>query len=95
MLRNFCCVLIISLFTTGIIKGQPDPVLTRGPENGHLIMAGDHLEGLSFIENVAIYDHSRWSAERDTTYQMPADSKEFYLLRRGQRYDMHTRTVIK
>ncbi len=288
MLRIFCNILIICLFTTGIIKGQPDPILTRGPENGHLIiaggnlhdtsvfnlfirlaggpeasvviiptaaddsffdedsamirlerryhrlgfknitilhtrdpgeamtksfaepittargvwfpggrqwrladsylntlthrelnnllsrggviggssagatiqgsflargdtqantiMAGDHLEGLSFIENVAIdqhllarnrhfdmfeilelypdllgigldentaihvtgdtfevigrsyvaiYDQSRWSAERDTIYQMPADSKEFYFLRRGQRYDMRTRTVIR
>ena len=288
MLRIFCNILIICLFTTGIIKGQPDPILTRGPENGHLIiaggnlhdtsvfnlfirlaggpeasvviiptaaddsffdedsamirlerryhrlgfknitilhtrdpgeamtksfaepittargvwfpggrqwrladsylntlthrelnnllsrggviggssagatiqgsflargdtqantiMAGDHLEGLSLIENVAIdqhllarnrhfdmfeilelypdllgigldentaihvtgdtfevigrsyvaiYDQSRWSAERDTIYQMPADSKEFYFLRRGQRYDMRTRTVIR
>ena len=120
--------------------------LARGDTQANTIMAGDHLEGLSLIENVAIdqhllarnrhfdmfeilelypdllgigldentaihvtgdtfevigrsyvaiYDQSRWSAERDTIYQMPADSKEFYFLRRGQRYDMRTRTVIR
>ena len=120
--------------------------LARGDTRANTIMAGDHLKGVSFIENVAIdqhllarnrhfdmfeilelypdllgigldentaihvtgdtfevigrsyvaiYDRSRWSAERDTTYQMPADSKEFYFLRRGQRYDMRTRTVIR
>lgn len=120
--------------------------LARGDTRANTIMAGDHLEGLSFIENVAIdqhllarnrhfdmfeilelypdllgigldentaihvtgdtfevigksyvaiYDHSRWSAERDTTYQIPADSKEFYFLQRGQHYDMRTRTVIR
>jgi cyanophycinase len=120
--------------------------LARGDTRANTIMAGDHLQGLSFIENVAIdqhllarnrhfdmfeilelypdllgigldentaihvmgdtfevigksyvaiYDRSRWSAERDTTYLMPADSKEFYFLRRGQRYDMRTRTVIR
>jgi cyanophycinase len=120
--------------------------LARGDTRANTIMAGDHLQGLSFIENVAIdqhllarnrhfdmfeilelypdllgigldentaihvtgdtfevigksyvaiYDRSRWSAERDTTYRMPADSKEFYFLKRGQRYDMRTRTVIR
>ena len=120
--------------------------LARGDTRANTIMAGDHLEGLSFIVNVAIdqhllarnrhfdmfeilelypdllgigldentaihvrgdtfevigqsyvaiYDCSRWSAERDTTYRLPADSKEFYFLRRGQRYDMRHRKVIK
>lgn len=120
--------------------------LARGDTRANTIMAGDHLEGLSFIQNVAIdqhllarnrhfdmfeilefypgllgigldentaihvkgntfkvmgqsyvaiYDRSRWSAERDTTYQLPADSKEFYFLRRGQRYDMRNRTMLR
>lgn len=120
--------------------------LARGDSRTNTIMAGDHLEGLSFIGNVAIdqhllarnrhfdmfeilelypdllgigldentaihvagdtfevigksyvaiYDRSRWSAERDTTYQMPTDAKEFYFLRKGQRYDMLNRTVIR
>ncbi len=116
MLRNLHYILIFSLFITGIINGQLDPLLTIGPENGHLIiagatiqgsflargdtrantiMAGDHLEGLSFINNVAIYDRCRWSAERDTTYLLPAGSEEFYFLIKGQRYDMRHRTVIR
>ena len=120
--------------------------LARGDTRANTIMAGDHRVGLSFIENVAIdqhllarnrhfdmfeilhlhpdllgigldentaihvtgdsfevigqsyvaiYDRSRWSAERDTTYQLPIDSKEFYFLRRGQRYDMRRRTIIR
>jgi len=120
--------------------------LARGDTQANTIMAGDHLEGLSFIENVAIdqhllarnrhfdmfeildlypellgigldentaihvrgdtfevigqsyvaiYDNSRWSAERDTTYQRPAESKEFYFLKRGQKYDMRNRKVIR
>jgi cyanophycinase len=120
--------------------------LARGDTRANTIMAGNHLEGLSFINNVAIdqhllarnrhfdmfeildlypdllgigldentaihvtgdtfevigksyvaiYDRCRWSAERDTTYQLPAGAEEFYFLRRGQRYDMRNRTVIR
>ena len=120
--------------------------LARGDSRANTIMAGDHRVGLAFIENVAIdqhllarnrhfdmfeildlhpdllgigldentaihvtgdsfdvigqsyvaiYDRSRWSAERDTTYQLPANSKQFYFLRRGQRYDMRRRTIIR
>jgi cyanophycinase len=120
--------------------------LARGDTRANTIMAGDHLDGLSFIKNVAIdqhllarnrhydmfeilelypdllgigldentaihvtgdifevigksyvaiYDRSRWSAERDTTYRLPAGSKEFYFLKRGQRYDMRNRTLCK
>ncbi len=120
--------------------------LARGDTRANTIMAGDHRVGLSFIENVAIdqhllarnrhfdmfeildlhpdllgigldentaihvtgdsfevigqsyvaiYDRSRWSAERDTIYQLPTNSKQFYFLRRGQRYDMRRRTIIR
>lgn len=120
--------------------------LARGDTRANTIMAGDHRVGLSFIENVAIdqhllarnrqfdmfeildlnpdllgigldentaihvsgdifkvigqsyvaiYDRSRWSAERDTTYQLPKNSRQFYFLRRGQRYDMRRRTIIR
>ena len=120
--------------------------LARGDTRANTIMAGDHVEGLAFIQNVAIdqhllarnrhfdmfeilehcpgllgigldentaihvtgntfrvigqsyvaiYDRSRWSAERDTTYQLPGDSKEFYFLRRGQKYDMRNRAILR
>jgi hypothetical protein len=39
-------ILIISLFTTGISTGQVAPMLTVGPENGHLIIAGDLQRGI-------------------------------------------------
>ncbi len=119
--------------------------LARGDTEKHPIMAGDHLEGLSFISNiaidqhllarnrqfdmfeilaeypdllgigleentgiivqkdtfevvgasyVAIYDGTRWSAERDTVYQLHKGSKEFYFLGAGEKYDMKNRTVI-
>lgn len=120
--------------------------LARGDTRANTIMAGDHIEGLSFINNVAIdqhllarnrhfdmfeildlypdllgigldentaihvtgdtfevigksyvaiYDRCRWSAERDTSYQLPAGVEEFYFLLKGQRYDMRNRTVIR
>lgn len=43
---------------------------------------------------VAVYDGTRWSAERDTIYQLPKNSKEFYLLGVGQKYDLINRRVI-
>jgi len=43
---------------------------------------------------IAIYDGTRWSAERDTIYKLPSGSKEFYLLREGNRYDLLERKII-
>lgn len=119
--------------------------LARGDTEKNTIMVGDHLEGLSFISNiaidqhllarnrqfdmfeilrkypyllgigleentgiivkkdtfevvgvsyVAIYDGTRWSAEKDTVYQLPMGSKEFYFLGAGEKYDLKNRAVI-
>ena len=119
--------------------------LARGDTRANTIMVGDHIEGLSFVKNVAIdqhlmarnrqfdmfeilerypdllgigldentaihvhgnefevigksyvaiFDGTRWSAERDTVYQLPPGSQQFYLLRKGQKYDMKKRKVI-
>jgi cyanophycinase len=43
---------------------------------------------------VAMYDGTRWSAERDTIYQLPKGSREFYLLKEGNEYDLKERKVI-
>jgi cyanophycinase len=43
---------------------------------------------------VAIYDGSRWSAERDTIYQLPKGSREFYMLKAGDEYDLKKRKVV-
>ena len=124
MLKTFCYFLIISLLTTGIIKGQQTPAPTSGPERWSFLARNRHFDmfeilelyadllGIGLDENtaihvtsdtfevvgqsyVAIYDRSLWSAERNTTYQMPADSKKFNFLHRGQRYDMRNRKVIR
>ena len=43
---------------------------------------------------VAIYDGTRWSSERDTIYQLPKGSKEFYFLKAGDEYDLAKKKVI-
>ena len=120
--------------------------LVRGDTRSNTIMMGDHEQGLSFIEHVAIdqhllarnrhfdmfeilrekpqllgigldentgivveqdsfrvvgesyvaiYDGTRWSAERDTVYQLTGDQQQFYFLHKGQRYDMKQRKVLR
>ena len=44
---------------------------------------------------VCIYDGTRWSAERDTIYQLPKGSREFYMLQVGDEYDLKRRKVIQ
>lgn len=62
-------------------------------ENTGIIVEGDQFEviGESYV---AIYDRTRWSAERDTVYQLPEGSHDFYLLKEGQKYDLAKRRVI-
>lgn len=43
---------------------------------------------------VAIIDGTRWSNERDTIYQLPKYSKEFYFLKSGDQYDLRRRKVL-
>jgi cyanophycinase len=120
--------------------------LARGDTWTNTVLAGDHVEGLAFIKNVAIdqhllarnrqfdmfeilsiypdllgigldentaihvhgnefevlgesyvaiYDGTRWSAERDTVYVLPRVSEQFYFLRKPQRYNMKERKVIR
>lgn len=43
---------------------------------------------------VAIYDGTRWSEERDTIYELPSGSREYYWLKSGDEYNLKTRSVI-
>ena len=43
---------------------------------------------------VAIYDGTRWSAERQEIYQLPRGSREFYFLKDGDEYDLTKRRVV-
>jgi cyanophycinase len=62
-------------------------------EKTGIIVQGDKFRvvGKSFV---AIYDGTRWSKERDTIYQLPEKSREFYLLKAGDEYNLKTRSVI-
>jgi len=76
-----------------ILEKKPELLGIGLDENTGIIVKGDLFTvfGNSYV---AVYDGTRWSAERDTTYQLPAGSKEFYLLREGDRYDMLHRKII-
>lgn len=43
---------------------------------------------------VSIYDGTRWSAERDTIYELPTNVEQFYLLEANLEYDITKRKVI-
>jgi cyanophycinase len=62
-------------------------------EDTGIIVEGDQFTvfGNSYV---AVYDGSRWSAERDTIYKLPAGSRDFYLLNEGKRYDLLHRQII-
>lgn len=43
---------------------------------------------------VSIYDGTRWSAERDTLYELPPNVEQFYLLEPNLEYDLLKRKVL-
>lgn len=43
---------------------------------------------------VTIYDNTRWSEEKDTTYQLEKSDKQFYTLSNGYEYDLTKRKMI-
>jgi cyanophycinase len=58
--------------------------LARGDTWTNTVMAGDHIEGLAFIKNVAIDQHL-----------LARESEQFYFLRKPQRYNMKERRIIR
>jgi cyanophycinase len=76
-----------------ILENHPGLLGIGLDENTGIIVKGDEFSVLG-SSYVAIYDGTRWSAERDTIYQLPAGSRDFYLLRDGNRYDLLHRQVI-
>ena len=77
-----------------ILDNRPELLGIGIDENTGIVVRRNMFEvmGESFV---AIYDGTRWSAERDTIYQLPAGSREFYLLRSGHRYDLANRKVLQ
>ncbi len=76
-----------------ILENRPELLGIGLDEDTGIIVQGDQFTvfGNSYV---AIYDGTRWSAERDTTYTLPAGSRDFYLLNQGERYDLLHRQVI-
>ncbi|MFP3860763.1 MAG: cyanophycinase [Bacteroidales bacterium] len=63
-------------------------------ENTGIIVKNDTLEviGESYV---AVYDGQRWSAEKDTVFQLAEDEKEFYFLQKKDRYFLPEKKIIK
>ena len=76
-----------------ILDHRPELLGIGLDENTGIIVNGDRFEvvGESYV---AVYDRTRWSAERDTIYSLSEGSREFYLLKEGDRYDLAKRQVI-
>jgi cyanophycinase len=76
-----------------ILENRPELLGIGLDEDTGIIVEGDQFTvfGNSYV---AIYDGTRWSAERDTIYQLPPGSRDFYLLREGEQYDMLKRQII-
>ena len=63
-------------------------------KNTAIVVRGDMFQviGESYV---AMYDGTRWSAEKDTIYQLPKGSREYYFLRAGDEYDLKKRKIIE
>ncbi len=77
-----------------ILDYKPELLGIGLDENTGIVVHGDWFEviGESYV---VMYDGTRWSAERDTVYQLPKGSREFYMLKEGQKYDLTNRRVIQ
>lgn len=76
-----------------ILENRPELLGIGLDEDTGIIVEGDQFTvfGNSYV---AIYDGTRWSAERDTINQLPNGSRDFYLLGEGERYDLLHRQII-
>lgn len=76
-----------------ILHNRPGLLGIGLDENTGILVEGDVFTviGQSYV---AMYDGTRWSAERDTIYQLPDRSYQFYLLDDGDQYDLINRRVI-
>jgi cyanophycinase len=76
-----------------ILHNKPELLGIGLDENTGILVEGDQLTviGQSYV---VMYDGTRWSAERDSVYQLPDRSYQFYLLDDGDQYDLKNRRVI-
>jgi cyanophycinase len=62
-------------------------------ENTGIVVSNDKFKVIGF-GYVSIYDGTRWSAERDTIYQLGQNEEQFYLLEANLEYDILKGKVI-
>lgn len=76
-----------------ILDNRPELLGIGIDEGTGIIVQGDRFEviGKSYV---AMYDRTRWSKERNTIYKLPKGSREFYVLKAGDEYNLKTRSVI-
>lgn len=76
-----------------ILDYKPELLGIGIDENTAIIVKKNKLKviGESYV---SIYDGTRWSAERDTIYQLPKGSREFYMLKARDEYDLKKRKII-
>ena len=76
-----------------ILERRPELLGIGLDEDTGILVEGDQFTvfGNSYV---AVYDGTRWSAERDTIYTLAPGSRDFYLLRQGQKYNMLQREII-
>lgn len=76
-----------------ILDQHPEILGIGLDENTGILVHHDQFEVVG-NHYVAILDGTRWSRERDTIYQLPAKSREFYFLKSGDKYDLQNRKVL-
>ncbi len=77
-----------------IINNKPELLGIGLDENTAILVRGNTFEVVG-EHYVAIYDRTRWSADNDTLYKLSKKSKEFYFLKKGDKYDMLERRIIE
>jgi cyanophycinase len=80
------------LFT--ILDEKPELLGVGIDEGTAMIVQGNVFEvmGPSYV---LVYDQSFWSREGSSMKNLPAENRQFYFLRNGDRYDMMERLVIR
>ncbi len=77
-----------------ILKNKPELLGLGIDENTAIVVHGDQFEviGSSYV---TIYDGTFWSREGSDMKHLPDENALFYMLRKGDRYDLKERRVIE
>lgn len=76
------------------VKREYPDILGVGLEENTGIFVSDGRFRVVGGGYVAIYDGTRWSAEKDTIYPLAGGEEQFYFLKEGQEYDLDLHKVI-